>query len=409
MSGKKTTLRKLSLEFTKDVYKDGVKKCILPGKILLQSVCCWPDDESLFMKVVGWFLFWNLFVIEIFHAAYVFKNFKDIGDAVGAGATVTTTMEGLVRLHIMLTKRDVINTTLVKIWKQFWSLDVIEPIKRKQIQRKAQLSVMLTSIFLASSIISNSQITGVPYVRNRGMVLRSVFPFDWQKSYYYEVVYVWQYYSDWFVLFMINAFDFFFVAMVTICAVQFVIMQEVFKSILGKDSRRQRVIMFGEKGQKMTDRQMLFEALEQHKLLIGICNELEESFNRAILIQFFVSTSAICAASLVLKVDYSQFFKMLMYAAAHLSQLFYYCFAGAELSYESGHLADAIYECNWHLSYDREFREAILMMIQRSQRVQCLTAVGITELNFESFLKIMRLSFSFYTLLNNLLMKHMDG
>lgn len=268
------------------MYRDGVKKCIIPGKILLQSVCCWPDDESTFMKVVGWFLFWNLFVTEIFHAAYVFKNFSDIGDAVGAGATVTTTMEvsilvysnlnllhnifkGLVRLHIMLTKRDVINTTLVKIWKQFWSLEVIEPIKRKQIRRKAQLSVMLTSIFLASSIISNSQITGVPYIRNRGMVLRSVFPFDWQKSYYYELVYVWQYYSDWFVLFMINAFDFFFVAMVTICAVQFVIMQEVFKSILAEDSRRQRVIIFGERGHKMTDREMLYECLEQHKLLIG--------------------------------------------------------------------------------------------------------------------------------------------
>nr|WLK66400.1 odorant receptor 43a [Holotrichia parallela] len=404
----KSGLRKLSFEFSKDVYKDGVKMCILPGKVLLQGVCCWPDDEGLRMKIVGWFLFWNLFVIEIFHASYVCLNIKDIGDAVDAGATVTTTMEGLVRLHIMLTKRDVINSTLVKIWKQFWSLDVIEPVKRRKLKRQAQMAVMLTSIFLGSSIISNSQITGMPFVRNRGLVLKSVFPFDWRRYYVYEIIYAWQYYSDWFVLFMINAFDFFFIALVIICSVQYVIMQEIFKYILTSESKRHRKIIFGESGETMTDREMLFECLEQHKLLIGICNELEESFNIAILIQFFVSTSAICAASLVLKLDYSQFLKMLMYAAAHLSQLFYYCYAGHELSYETGRLSDAIYHCNWHLTYDRDFRKAIVLMIQRSQRVQCLTAGGITELDFASFLKIMRLSFSFYTLLNNLLTKHIN-
>lgn len=38
------------------------------------------------------------------------------------------------------------------------------------------------------------------------------------------------------------------------------------------------------------------------------------------------------------------------------------------------------------------------MMIQRSQRVQCLTAVGITELNFESFLKV-RIKWNFEILI----------
>lgn len=75
------------------MYKDDVKRCIIPGKILLQGVCCWPDDESLFYRSLGWFLFWNLIMVEIFHTAYVVKNYKDIEDAVTAGATVTTTME----------------------------------------------------------------------------------------------------------------------------------------------------------------------------------------------------------------------------------------------------------------------------------------------------------------------------
>nr|QYL02209.1 odorant receptor 2 [Holotrichia oblita] len=402
----KPVIRKLSLEFSRDVYKDGVKMCILPGKVLLQGVCCWPDDEGLRMKIVGWFLFWNLFVIEIFHASYVFLNFNDIGDAVDAGATVTTTMEGLVRLHIMLTKKGVINSTLVKIWKQFWSLDVIEPVKRKKIKRQAQTAVMLTSIFLGSSIISNSQITGTPFIRNRGLVLKSVFPFDWRQYYFYEIIYIWQYYSDWFVLFMINAFDFFFIALVIICSVQYVIMQEIFKYILTDESKRHRKIIFGERGETMTDREMLFECLEQHKLLIGICNELESSFNIPILIQFFTSTCGICAATLIMKVDYSQFSKMFTLVGAHISQLFCYCYVGQHLAFESDYLAYAIYDCGWHIDYDRSFRKALLLMMQRSQRTQRLTAAGITELDYASFLGILRLSFSFYTLLNNLFMKN---
>nr|AVH87251.1 odorant receptor 10 [Holotrichia parallela] len=343
--------------------------------------------------------------MEVFHAAYVVKNFSNIGDAVGTGATVTTTMEGFVRVYVMVTKRQVINTILVKVWKQFWPLNVIEPTKRQQIQRKARLSVLLTSVLFFCSASSNSLITSTPYVRYHGMLLKSVFPFEWNQPFVYEIIYIWQYYSDWFVLFMINAFDFFFVSLVTVCFLQFVIIQDVVKFVLSERSRSQRNVIFGRGGESMSDREMLLKCLEQHKLINGICNELEECFNIAILIQFFVSTSALCAAALIMQVDFSQFFKMLTFAGAHLAQLFCYCYVGHQLSYESTCLAYAIYDCDWHTNYDRSIRKALVLMIQRSQKVQSLTAAGVTELNFTSFVRIMRLSFSFYTLLNNLLMK----
>lgn len=177
-------------------------------------------------------------------------------------------MKGIVRLHTILTKRNIINSILVKVWKRFWPADVVDPIKRTRFRKRAQLAMMLTSIFLASSIISNWQMVAVPYIKNRSMLLKSTFPFDWDKLYYYEIVYVWHYFSDWFVLFMINSFDFFFVALVTICSLQFGIMQEVFKMILSKQSLRHRVVIFGERGKTMGDKEMLLKCLEQHQLLI---------------------------------------------------------------------------------------------------------------------------------------------
>ncbi|KAI4456946.1 odorant receptor [Holotrichia oblita] len=183
-------------------------------------------------------------------------------------------------------------------------------------------------------------------------------------------------------------------------------MQEVLRKILRGESKRHRVKIFGRIGERISEKGMLFYCIEQHKLLISICTELENSFNIAIMIQFFVSTCGICASVLMLKVDYSQFVKMLTFAAGHTAQLFYYCYVGHELIFESGYLSVAIYECDWHLSYDKNFNQALILMMQRGQKVQCLTAAGVTELNFVSFIKIMRLSFSFYTLLNNLLMKN---
>nr|QBB72946.1 odorant receptor [Protaetia brevitarsis] len=383
------------------------KNCILPAKVLLESVCCWPDNTSSSRTITAWILFLNLMVAEIFHAAYVVVHASDISDAVSAGATVTTTFEALVRVHIMLSKKRVINEILSVIWKQFWPLRVIlKEEARKELKMKAMISVLLPCTFLVSSVLSNLLITGLPFIKEHQLVLKSIFPFDWNQSYIYEALYVWQYVMDWYVLFMVNAFDFFFVSLVTICCIQFLIMQEVLTHILSSQSKEHRKIIFGPAGENMSDHQMLWECLKQHKLLIGICDDIEQIFNKAALIQFAVSACANCAAFLIMKVDYGQFFKMLFYAMAHLVQLFYYCYVGQQLSYESEALADAIYKCDWHLQYDRSFRKSLIMMIQRSQRRVCLTAVGFVELDFGSFIRILRMTFSFYTLLNNLLMKN---
>ncbi|KAK9695287.1 7tm Odorant receptor [Popillia japonica] len=315
-------------------------------------------------------------------------------------------ISGLVRLYIMLTKKKILNEILVKIWKKFWPADTLDPNQEKLLKRRAQIAVLLTSFFLLCSCVSNSQIVGLPYLRSHDMLLKSAFPFDWNELYVYEILYTYQYFLDWYILFIINAFDFFFISLVATCYLQLVIMQEVLKKVLSAESRRHKAKIFGGIGEEIGEKRMLFYCIEQHKLLINICTELENSFNIAIMIQFFVSTCGICASVLMLKVDYSQFVKMLTFAAGHATQLFYYCYVGHELILESGYLSVAIYECDWHLSYDKNFRQALLLMMQRGQKVQCLTAAGVTELNFASFLKIMRLSFSFYTLLNNLLMKN---
>ncbi|GJQ83668.1 hypothetical protein Trydic_g14377 [Trypoxylus dichotomus] len=405
MSFDKKKLPKLDWEFVASMRKDGVKVYLLPAQFFLRHVLCWPDDELPFGKVLGWSLFWMMFLTEIFHATYMVIHIKDISDAVSTSATVTTTLEASVRLYIMLKYRGVINAILVKVWKQFWPINCVNEDLRKRLRRKVLISVILTTIFFASSVPCNVIITTVPFLGHHQLVLRSSFPFNWNRSFIYEALYVFQYFIDWYVLFTVNAFDFFFVSLLTICATQYSILQDVIERILSEHSNGQRKKIFGESGQRITDRKMLYLCLEQHKLLNSVCSEMESSFNMAILIQFIVSICANCGPFLIMKIDYSQFSKMLLFACCHLTQLFYYCYVGQEISYQSEQTASAIYACDWHLSYDREFRKSLLLMLQRSQKTQYMTAAGLIPLDYASFVRILRLTFSFYTLLDKFLEK----
>ncbi|GJQ83663.1 hypothetical protein Trydic_g14373 [Trypoxylus dichotomus] len=339
--------------------------------------------DSKSVAAFNWLCFINLIVVEIFHASYVVVHRGDIGNAIIAAATVTTTFECLVRFYIIVFKKPIINDILFKIWQKFWPLSALSPMKAKTLTRKCYITLALTVGCYGPAIICNTIITLWPYLTHNGLVLKSVYPFQWNQTYIYETVYLWQYFTEWYILILVNTFDFFMIPVVMVCAVQYAVLQNVFKNILSKKSQRQRLVLFG---RTISDREMVLRCLDQQRMLISICVQLEEVFRFAILFQFINSTAALCSSTVVLQVDSSQFMEMLTFAIAHMFQLFYYCFVGNELTIQSGNMAVAIYKCNWHLSDDTEFKKALILMIQRSQKPQTMTAAGVIDLNFVSYI-----------------------
>lgn len=51
-------------------------------------------------------------------------------------------------------------------------------------------------------------------------------------------------------------------------------------------------------------------------------------------------------------------------------------------------MANAIYNCNWELIHDNKVKMALTFMIQRCQKEQRLTAAGIADLDFISYIKV---------------------
>nr|XP_022908047.1 odorant receptor 82a-like [Onthophagus taurus] len=340
--------------------------------------------------------------MEIFHVYYVLMNIIDIEGVAESAATVTTTLEALVRTYCMTFKKEIINDILYKTWKHFWPLNILPPKKVKEMKNLLYFGCSLTYGFFLMSFVSTSQITSLSFIRGDGLILKSKFPFNSDKDFIYETVYIWQYFLTWFVQVIVNAFDFLFIPLVLICACQYLVLQEVLRHLLDPEkSGVHRRKIFGKNWWKLSNNDVFLECIKQHRLLIGISKKLESSFNLIILIQFFNSICAICLSTFVLQFGKVRGIKMPTYLTAHLLQLFYYCLVGNELTYNSGQLSKGIFECDWHLVYDLDFRRALILMMARSQRNEFLTAGNLTQLNFTSFLMVLRLSFSVNTFLKN--------
>ncbi|KAF2886320.1 hypothetical protein ILUMI_19853 [Ignelater luminosus] len=66
-------------------------------------------------------------------------------------------------------------------------------------------------------------------------------------------------------------------------------------------------------------------------------------------------------------------------------QLFFYCIAGNYLVQESEDVSSTVYNTNWWIKTQPELRRAYVLIIQRSNKIEELTAGGMLPLNFDSF------------------------
>lgn len=83
------------------------------------------------------------------------------------------------------------------------------------------------------------------------------------------------------------------------------------------------------------------------------------------------------------------FIKLVFFIIGHLAQLLLYCLFGNVVMYESVRVSDAAFTANWHHSYHPNVRTGLIMIIQRAQRSKKITALGMADLNVQSFIEVL--------------------
>nr|AIT72019.1 olfactory receptor 68 [Ctenopseustis obliquana] len=146
------------------------------------------------------------------------------------------------------------------------------------------------------------------------------------------------------------------------------------------------------------------ELARTHQKLVKISENLNEVFGTIIFTVVSLSAVILCFFGfLLITVGGTQFQMVRSFLAVFVKMFIVFCLAlpGQILSDASCGVADAAYKSLWYES-DLKFRKIIFIMIARSQKPCFLSALGYSQMNFNTFCKICSSSWSYLSLLNQM-------
>ncbi|XP_070156717.1 uncharacterized protein [Polyergus mexicanus] len=152
------------------------------------------------------------------------------------------------------------------------------------------------------------------------------------------------------------------------------------------------------------NRDILRKSLLQHNTVFKLAGLVNEKFRLTIVIQFIVSTLVVCfnlyqfTKSTALRAKYMQ---LIMYMGCMLSQIFLYCWYGNEVKLRSRQLVNNIFEMEW-FELDNYTKQSLLMIMRRGTIPIELTSAYVISMNLDSFVNLLKTSYSAYNILQQM-------
>ncbi|XP_011640454.2 odorant receptor Or1-like [Pogonomyrmex barbatus] len=146
---------------------------------------------------------------------------------------------------------------------------------------------------------------------------------------------------------------------------------------------------------------ILRDCVIQHNLLISFAWLVNEKFRMTIVIQFIVSTLVVCFNLYQFTKSITKYMQLIMYMGCMLSQIFFYCWYGNEVKLKSRQLVDSIFEMEW-FELNKYTKQSLLMIMKRSSRPIELTSAYVISMNLDSFVSILKTSYSAYNILKQM-------
>ncbi|XP_028046728.1 odorant receptor Or1 [Monomorium pharaonis] len=148
--------------------------------------------------------------------------------------------------------------------------------------------------------------------------------------------------------------------------------------------------------------QLLKRCAVHNKLIFDFTNEIQDIFGTVIFFQFLSNCVIIC----LIAFNVSQMkvyipavlIGMLTYMCCMTYQIFIFCWHGNELHLHSMRLVTAAYSSNWFSNTER-FKRGLQIVMTRAHRPLTLSAGRIMTLSLNTFVQIMRMSYSIFTVL----------
>ncbi|XP_076763174.1 putative odorant receptor 92a [Xylocopa sonorina] len=145
--------------------------------------------------------------------------------------------------------------------------------------------------------------------------------------------------------------------------------------------------------------------LRLHQRLVSVTNDYNKTYSSSMFVQMLSSTSMICLTgfqAVVVGGQSSDIMKFGIYLTAAISQLLYVCWIGNELNYSSSVLDRSLWLSGWHHERLTNIAQVFTLSTMSSRQSITLKAGVFYVLSLQTFITIIRRSYSIFTLLNNM-------
>ncbi|KAF3054259.1 Odorant receptor 047 [Nylanderia fulva] len=169
------------------------------------------------------------------------------------------------------------------------------------------------------------------------------------------------------------------------------LLREVRKSSISKEALKAR------------EQRLVREFVHHHRYVYRFAERINAVFTLMILLQFSISSTVLCLS--IYKMSKKsllsfEFAWSLSYLGCMLMQIYLYCWFGNEVTLKSTEIGNAVYEMDWPM-LPVDLMKTLLLIITRSKKPIKITSGYIITLSNESFMKIIRISYSAYNVLQS--------
>ncbi|KAK4872889.1 hypothetical protein RN001_014918 [Aquatica leii] len=300
----------------KEVFKDDAKWILVPSKIILKTLCVWPESQSKLTKCISVFIIINYGFLLTHIMRYIIDKDTNLAGAAYAVTGFMVAAESVSRRILLMFFAKKISKILQVVYYDFWPSD----ITGKGVIPKASVLIVIATIgyFSAGYSYIFNNLIGQFYERK--IPFKSIYPFDHMKSPYFELIYVWQ--SLLLVEFDVHltVFDFFLAGLISNCVAQFKLL-------------RRFLVQNFEKAVKIAETDPQRGTDEAYKLIL-ICQEIDGMLSMFTLIMYIGNVATLCSSSFLMAVARAEGVRPLIYFWGHLSQILFYCASGHDLGLE---------------------------------------------------------------------------
>ncbi|KAK9293403.1 hypothetical protein QLX08_011639 [Tetragonisca angustula] len=380
----------------------------------LKNIGLWIAEDSVekrWMKLMLVFTTWNSMFASVIILRDLYFTLLYKGDILYVVTNLLTVVMGLLKICIILTHKNEFLNLIIYMQQNFWNVDY-DFCEREVLNNCKRTCVFFVSCVTSIGICAMLSYVITPILENIGKnQSERIFLFNvWINlplylSPYYEILFVIEVISMYYVAVCYFCFDNIFCILVVHLAGQFRILRYRFTKLCNLEHETSEVTLTKHAYEFYAKLKMY---IRHHQLLINYCKRLETVYTMIIFGQVLVFSVLICLFAyqgLLAAAPIARRTIFIFLLIGSMALLFMFTYGCDGVIEHSDEVALGAYSALWTTmpmnKSGRMLRNDLILVIERSRRVCCLTANGFFPISLETYTTILSTAMSYFTLLRN--------